>query len=105
MFENIKPGDQIRCTVIKHVNPGDHADTIARLMRQDPDIKRKLKGAQEHRRRTNPVQRWGGRLKTRAPKATRYANVNLNESWTMRYFPQIAPDFKSVERYLKIEKI
>jgi len=24
-------------------------------------------------------------------------------SWTMRYYPQILPDFRSVEKFLKIE--
>lgn len=105
MLDNIKPGQTIRCTIVKHINPGDHEQTIARLMRFDPDIKRRLKAAQEYRRRTNPVQTWGGRPKTRAPKATKYTKVAMNESWTMRYFPQIAPDFKSVEQYLKVEAV
>lgn len=105
MFDSIKPGQTIRCTVVKHISPGPHEQTIARLMRFDPSIKRKLKAAQEFRRKNNPVQRWGGRLKVRAPKATKYTNVTINESWTMRYFPQVAPDFKAVQQYLKVEAV
>lgn len=104
MFENFKPGDEIRCTVTKKPIRDDALSTVRRLMRFDPDIKRALKKVQEHRMRTLHVRSRGKRPWEVRRKASKLANPEQGVSWTMPYFPQVRPDFESVADYVKVEK-
>ena len=103
MLENISPGQTIRCTVTRDVNREDDAQTIVRLMRQDPDIKRRLKKAQEHRMRTLIVRSRGKRPWAVRKKASKGALATEGSSWTMTYIPQLQNDINAVSDYLKIE--
>jgi len=102
MLDNVEPGQTIRCTVTRDVNREADAKTIARLMRQDPANKRRLKKAQENRMRNLVVRSRGKRpwaVRQRASKAVRAAK---GEAWEMLYIPQLAGDLRAVERYLDI---
>lgn len=103
MFENVKPGQTIRCTVTKTVRVDDDADTVLRLMRCDPEVKRQLKGAQEHRVRTLLIRSRGKRPWEVREKSSKQVRAIAGATWKMRYFPHIAPDFAAVAKYLKIE--
>lgn len=99
---DFKPGQTIKCTV-KRVPRGDARDTIARLMRFDPAIKRSLKKAQNHRMRTLIVRSRGKRPWAVRRKAARHAVPSDGATWTMTWFPHVRPDFESVEQYLAVE--
>lgn len=104
MFENIKPGQNIRCTLLKDLRPGDTQDTVLRLMRQDPEIKRALKTAQERRMRNLVVRSRGGRPFEMYERSSKIARATKGATWTMPYFPHIAPDVRSVADVVKVEK-
>lgn len=104
MFDSIKPGQQIRCTVVKEPAREDARQTISRLMRQDGDIKRALKSAQEHRMRTLVVRSRGKRpWEVRRP-AARHAIPKQGATWTMAHAPHFIPDFNAVSDFVKVEK-
>ncbi len=102
-MDSIKPGQTIRCTIVKNLRPGDAHDTVMRLMRFDPDIKRSLKKAQERRMRTLVVRSRGGRPFEMYTHPSKIAKAEKGASWTMAYFPHVAPDIRSVGPLLKIE--
>ncbi len=104
MIESIKPGTQIRCTVIKEPAREDDRQTISRLMRQDLDIKRALKSAQEYRMRTLYVRSRGKRpWEVRRP-AARHAIPKQGAQWTMTHVPHFISDFRAVSDFIKVEK-
>ncbi len=103
MLDQFKPGQTIRCTVT--ANPGceNRRQTIARLMRRDPDIKRGLRKAQAHRGRTTRSYIRGGREWFVRPKASRLAHAEPGNSWTMPFTPEIVPDLQNVAAFVKVE--
>lgn len=103
MLESIKPGQNIRCTVLKDLRPGDAQDTVLRLMRFDPDIKRSLKSAQERRLQKLIVRSRGGRPFEMHQRSSKIARAIKGATWTMTYFPHVAPDFRSVASVVKVE--
>ena len=48
-MSKFKPGQNLVCTISKAPTTDDQADTIARLMRLDPETKRALRRAQRMR--------------------------------------------------------
>ena len=104
MLDNIAAGDTIRCTVVQEPRREDARQTVARLMRFDPDIKRTLKAAQTHRMNTLWVRSRGRRPWAVRRKAAQHAIPSQGATWTMSYFPHVAPDFRSVEQFVKVEK-
>lgn len=103
MLENIKPGQTIRCTVTSNVQREDDAQTIVRLMRQDPDIKRRLKKSQEYRMRNLYVRSRGKRPWAVRQTSGKGAHAVKGATWTMTYIPQLANDFRAVSDYLSVE--
>ena len=102
-MDRFKPGQTLRCTILRDINNEDARSTVMRLMRQDPAAKRSLKRAQEYRMRTLLVRSRGKRpWEVRRPSA-KYVNPNTGASWTMTYVPHLAPDMASVASYLKVE--
>ncbi|MCZ6445071.1 MAG: hypothetical protein ACE10B_07490 [Phycisphaerales bacterium] len=78
--------------------------TILRLMRMQPQIRRGLKNLARRRRQHDNVPiRHGGKIWIIRAKATRLANVEPGATFTLTLTPQIIPDLKSVERYLKAQ--
>ena len=105
MIDTLKPGQTIRCTVLKEIGTHSARSTVLRLMRCDPEIKRALRGAQHRRMKRLIVRSRGGRPWAVREKSASIAQARAGQSWTMTWFPHIAPDFRSVERYLKIETV
>ncbi len=100
---SFKPGQSLRCTVIKAPFTHKSVSTVTRLMRFDDDIKRRLKDASTYRMKTLYIRSRGGRPWEVRERSTKYAKPTLGTSWTIKYFPHIAPDLASVEQYIKIE--
>ena len=103
MFDKIKPGQTLKCTVVKEPKREDARQTVTRLMRQDPDIKRQLKKAQEHRMRTLVVRSRGKRPWEVRRKASKLAIPHEGATWTMTYVPHARPDFENVAEFVKVE--
>lgn len=102
MLESLKAGQKVVCTITKEPR-GDARDTVMRLMRFDPDHKRALKAAQEHRDKTMIIRSRGGRPWAKRVKSSKIVIPNQGSSWTMTWFPHIAPDFKSVSSCVEVK--
>ncbi|MBN8643860.1 MAG: hypothetical protein J0L61_01295 [Planctomycetes bacterium] len=103
MLDSLKAGQKIRCTVTRDIRVPRHAATVERLMRQDDDIKRRLKKAQVYRMANLLVKSRGNRPWECRVKSARHAVAGKGATWTMRFIPQVLNDFKSIEQYLKVE--
>lgn len=103
MLDQFKPGQTIRCTVTARPGTENRRQTIARLMRRDPQIKKGLRKAQEHRARTTRSYIRGGREWFVRPTASRLAHADPGNSWTMPFTPDLVPDLKSVADLIKVE--
>lgn len=100
---SFKPGQNVRCTVIKSPHTHKSISTLTRLMRFDANIKRRLKSASDYRMRTLVVRSRGKRPWEVRVRSAKYAKPIEGVTWTLKYFPQIAGDLASVSRYLKVE--
>ena len=104
MIDTLSAGDTISLTVNKIPNNKSARDTIERLMRRDPEIKRGLARAQRMRRQRMHSYIRGGRRWFSREKAARIAMCEQGRSWTMSFTHDIAPDLRSVESYLSVSK-
>ncbi len=103
MFDNLKPAQPITVTVKSVPRREDARQTIARLMRLDPDVKSGLKRTQEHRRRETVVRSRGKRPWPVRMKRTLVARVEEGATWSMPFFPQVQNDLASVSEFLEIK--
>lgn len=104
MIDTLAAGDTLSCTIERVPSNKGARDTIVRLMRRDPDIKRALTRAQTLRRRRMHSYIRGNRLWYSREKSARVARCEQGASFTMPFTHDIAPDLRSVERYLKLAK-
>ncbi len=104
MIDTLTAGDTIKCTISRAPNNKGSRDTITRLMRRDPEIKRNLARAQRMRRQRMNAYIRGGRMWYAREKAAQIAQCEQGNAWSMRFTHDIAPDLRSVERYLSLEK-
>lgn len=104
MLDTLKAGDTIKCTVTKTIRVHSKRETVTRLMRFDPDIKRTLKKGQERRMRTLKVRTRGGRPFEMYERATKIAVPVEGASWEMTWFPHIKHDVESVMDCIDIKK-
>lgn len=103
MIDTLAPGKPIHCTIARVPVTPDANDTLLRLMRADPEIKRGLRKTQRRRRQNQDIYNRGNRDWHNRPKVAKLAKVEEGATWTMTYYPQIAPDLRSVESYLTIK--
>lgn len=101
-LDSLKPGQSIRCTIAKLPRTDDQRDTLARLMRNDPDNRRALKKSQRLRRQNMLVYNRGNRDWTSRKTVGKIVIVKPGETWSMHYTPDLAPDFRNVEDYISI---
>lgn len=104
MIDTLSAGDNITVTIDKVPNNKGARDTIVRLMRRDPDIKRGLARAQRMRRQRMHSYIRGGRRWYSREKAAQIAVCEQGRQWTMPFTFDIAPDLRSVESYLSVSK-
>lgn len=98
----LKPGQTVKITVAKAPRTEDDTQTVLRLMRLDPDIKRSLKKGHRTRMQNLVVRSRGGRPWEVREKSALIARAELGESWSLTYFPQIAPDLRKVAKFLSV---
>jgi len=98
------PGATLRMTVARVPRREDQRQTIVRLMRQDPLVRKALRRAQDERKRTLVVRSRGGRPWPLRGKASKIARIEEGASWTMNALPTLQSDFASVAPFLNVEK-
>jgi len=101
----IAPLETLTLTVQKVPRRPAQRKTIERLMKMQPELQTGLrKIARKRRVHDNIVGIRAGRKWIQRVRATRVARVELGESFTLTLTPQIIPDLKSVEKFLKVSK-
>jgi hypothetical protein len=100
---DFKPGQNIRLTITSAPRNEAGVDTLERLMRQEPSVKRGLRKAQRRRRQDMIVYNRGNRDWYKREKCARIVNAQNGATWTMTYSHQIAPELASVAGYVKVE--
>ncbi|MFG0257081.1 MAG: hypothetical protein ACF8GE_04180 [Phycisphaerales bacterium JB043] len=103
MSKSYSPGQRLEVTILRQPRAEADRKTIARLMRQDPTIKKSLRGAQKHRANTLVVRSRGKRPWAVRRRCARYANVAAGQTFSFVYTPQLASDIESVGRHLEIK--
>jgi len=99
-IDAIKPGQTLTVTVTAEPRREDDRQTIARLMRQDPAIKKRLKGAQKQRLDTLVVRSRGKRPWAVRRQVAKVARVEQGATWSFPWLPNLAGDLRSVEKFL-----
>jgi len=103
-YNDFAPGQMLKLKVTKTPQAAGAVKTIERLMRRDPENAKALRRSQKARETKNNIYVRGNRWWTSRAKAGRVVRVENDATWSMKFMPQIAPDLRSVEKYLSIEK-
>lgn len=103
MFDSFKPGQTIRCTVKKQPTAAAPVDTIERLMRMEPGVKRGLRKSQRRRRQGMVVYNRGNRDWYKREVCGKLVHCKAGATWTMPYSHQLAPELEAVKAYLDIK--
>src|SRR5262245_17292730 len=103
MLDTLKPGQTVRCTILKAPRTDDASQTILRLMRKDPTVARRLRKSQMMRRRHMIVYNRGNRDWYKRATVGKIARVAAGESWQFTYTLELGRDMKVVEKFLKVE--
>lgn len=103
MLDTLKPGQTIRCTVTKAPRLPAAVDTIQKLMRQEPRVRRGLRKSQRRRRQNMIVYNRGNRDWYKRAKCADIVKVEAGATWTMDYTLEFAPEFRSVAKYVQVK--
>jgi len=103
MIDSLKPGQTVKCTVVKTPQTADDTQTVMRLMRKDPAIDRRLRRSQMMRRRNMVVYNRGNRDWYKREEVGKIAIVRTGASWQFTYSLELGRDMKAIERFLKVE--
>lgn len=101
---DFKPGQMIRCTVTKTPTNKGGRVTLERLMRMDPGVKRGLRRAHHKRQQNLNVYNRGNRDWTARELCGKIVRAVKGQNWSMKYSVDLADEFKSIERFVKVEK-
>ncbi len=99
----LKAGQKITCTITKTPRKAAAIDTIERLMRQDPAVKRGLRRAQRRRRQDMVVYNRGNRDWYKREICGKQVAAKTGATWTMTYSHQILPELESLEGYVSVK--
>lgn len=103
MLTSLKAGQKITCTITKTPRKAAAVDTIERLMRQDPAVKRGLRRAQRRRRQDMIVYNRGNRDWYKREICGKQVMAKTGASWSMTYSHQILPELQSLEGYVAVK--
>ncbi len=102
MPDLIAPLKTVTFTVTKVPQRSAQLKTIARLMNMQPESQRSLRDLARRRRiHDNVVGIRAGRKWTNRVRTTKVNRVETGETFTLTLTPQIIPDVRSVEKFLK----
>ncbi len=103
MIDTLKAGQKIRCTVLKVPTAAGDKKTIERLMRRDPAVVKGLRKSHVVRERKTVTYNRGNRDWVQRQKVGKIVRLVKGNSWTCAFDFSVAPDFKAVSDFLKIE--
>lgn len=103
MLANFKPGQNIRCTIVKAPRARAARKTVERLMWRDPVVAKGLRKSQSVRQTSTIIYNRGNRDWVKRQKCARIVEVVRGQKWTLTYHHDLAADFASVKDYLSIE--
>lgn len=101
--DTFKPGQNLKCTIVKAPMTDDDKQTVTRLMRKDPAIQKRLRRSQMMRRRNMVVYNRGNRDWYKRDLVGKIASVKSGSTFTFTYTIELGRDMKAVERFLKVE--
>ncbi|MHC4141251.1 MAG: hypothetical protein ACYSUF_04980 [Planctomycetota bacterium] len=105
MADVIAPLKTVTFTVTRVPPRSAQRKTIERLMKMQPDIQRGLKmRARKRRQQDNIVDIRAGRKWIQRVTASKLARAEEGQTFTLTLTPQIIPDVKSVQQFLKAAK-
>lgn len=104
-LDALKPGQNVRVTITSAPLVEDDAQTVMRLMRNDPDIKRALKKGSRDRMQNLYVRSRGLRPWEVRRKSAKIAKTEKGESWTMPWAPHMAADMRRVAKYVELKAL
>jgi hypothetical protein len=104
MFDSIKPGTAITCTITKAPRGEGRISTLERLMRRDPVAKKALNKSYKRRQQNLLVYNRGNRDWTSRVPCAKVVRVATGETWNMVFTADLVPDFKSVEGFITVKK-
>lgn len=102
MLANIKPGQKIRCTIVKAPRARAARKTVERLMWRDSDTARGLRKSHKVRQRSTIIYNRGNRDWVKRQKCARIIEVIRGQDWTMTYHHDLAQDLASVQQYIQV---
>lgn len=100
----LTPGKTVSFEVVKAPRTTDQEQTICRLMRQDPSIKKALKQGQEDRMTNLYVRSRGKRPWEVRRKSAKIARAEVGEKWSMPWVPHLAADLNNVAEFVRVSK-
>jgi hypothetical protein len=103
MLDSLQAGQKIRCTITKTPRKAAAVDTIERLMRQEPGVKRGLRRAQRRRRQDMIVYNRGNRDWYKREICGKQVMAKTGATWTMTYSLQILPELRSLASYVSVQ--
>lgn len=103
MSHTFKPGQMIRCTVLKLPRAAGAKKTIERLMRRDPAVVKGLRRSQKLRARSTVVYNRGNRDWVQRQSCGKIVRVVRGNSWQCPFDLSMTPDIQSVAAFLKVE--
>ena len=104
MFDSLKPGQSIKCTLTSAPRAEGNTSTLLRLVRLDPTAVKSLKRAHHLRQQRMTIYNRGNRDWVKRESCAKIATVAKGQSWTMSYSLDLLPDLKSVQKFIKVEK-
>jgi hypothetical protein len=105
MADVIAPQKTVTFTVTSVPQRSAQRKTIERLMKMQPELQRGLKLRARRRRQVdNIVDTRAGRKWIQRVPASKLARAEVGQTFTLTLTPQIIPDVKSVQQFLKAEK-
>lgn len=103
MIDALKPGQTIRCTILKLPKAAADKKTIERLMRRDPQVIRGLRRSAHLRAKTTVTYNRGNRDWVQRQKVGKIVRVVKGNTWTCVFDLNAAPDLKAVSTFVKVE--
>lgn len=103
MTSQFKPGQTVKCTVLKLPRAAADRKTIERLMRRDPAVVRGLRKSYRLRARSTVVYNRGNRDWVQRQKVGKIVRLVPGNTWTFPYDLGATHDLAAVVDFVKIE--
>ncbi len=103
MFDTLKAGQKITCTITKTPRGEGRISTLERLMRRDPEASKALRRGHKRRQQNLNVYNRGNRDWTSRVPCAKVVRVESGQAWSMVFTHDLVPDFKSVAEYITVK--